>query len=154
MQKKEKAAPQNGATMKAETDTVTRDCEINSITCKARHPTRLELACIHLLDNGPQGTSRVSASRANGDPDYRNWISELRRKYGIQIESETFDYLGQGGRVSHLSRYYLPNRDEARRAAELANLKRKERGAEPLSQAQIARYLAAFPAKQPLNIAS
>ncbi|MNJ54898.1 hypothetical protein D3C77_503600 [compost metagenome] len=46
-----------------------------------------------------------------------------------------------------MKRYWLADRDQARKLAELVNLKRKQRGAAPLSREQIARYLVAFPTK-------
>lgn len=136
MTEKEKAAPQNGTTPNTRTD---------ATTCRTRKASRVELACIHLLDNAQEGTTRISASRSFGDYDYRNRIDELRNDHGINIESRPYNHMGPDGCISHLSLYWLPDRGEARKAAELVNLKRKQRGAAPLSREQIARYLAAFP---------
>ncbi|MGS3139739.1 hypothetical protein ACB316_16170 [Aeromonas sanarellii] len=136
--KKQKAAPQNGTTPNTHPD---------ATTSSPRQATRIELACIHLLDNAQEGTTRISASHSFGDHDYRNRIAELRSDHGINIESRPYEHMRPDGGISHLSLYLLPDRDQARKVAVLVNLKRKQRGAAPLSREQIARYLAAFPAK-------
>lgn len=107
--------------------------------------TLVEQACIHLLNNGAMGTSRVSASHGYGDFDFRNQISILRNKHGVEVVSELFPYLRADGGVSHLSRYSLPNKVEAGKVAALANLKRKKRGAVPFAREQVDKWLKAFP---------
>ena len=47
-----------------------------------------------------------------------------------------------------MKRYWLADRNQASKLAELVNMKRKKRGAEPLSREQIARYLAAIPTSE------
>lgn len=136
MSKKEKAAPQNGTTPNTQQD---------ATTSRPRKARRIELACIHLLENAKEGTTRVSAFHSYGDPDYRNRIADLRNDHGIIIESRPYEYVGQDGSISHLSLYWLPDRTEARKVAELVNFKRRLRGAQPLSQGQVSSYIARFP---------
>ncbi|RSM26079.1 hypothetical protein C5B76_10950 [Aeromonas salmonicida] len=134
--KKQKAAPQNGTTPNTHTDVITR---------KPSKAHRIELACLHLLGNAQEGTTRITATHFYGDFDYRNRIDELRNDHGIKIESRPYEHMRQDGGISRLSLYYLPDRHEARKVAELVNLKRKQRGAASLSQVQISSYLARFP---------
>lgn len=134
--KKQKAAPQNGTTQNTHTDHITKP---NS------EATKRELVACHLLSNGPTGISALSALAGLSDLNARNSISELRRHNGIIIFDEFFAHQHNGGGVAHLKRYWLADREQARKVAELVNLKRKQRGAPPLSQGQVARYLAAFP---------
>ena len=79
-------------------------------------------------------------------PPWRNSVSILRNRYGVAIQSEYFDHLHSGGCIAKMKRYWLADRNQARKLAELVNLKRKARGALSLSREQIARYLAAIPA--------
>lgn len=135
--KKQKAAPlKNGTTPNTHTDVTTK---------KPSKPHRIELACLHLLGNAQEGTTRITATHFYGDFDYRNRIDELRNDHGIKIESRPYEHMRQDGGISRLSLYWLADRDQARKVAELVNLKRKQRGAQPLSQGQISSYLARFP---------
>lgn len=136
MAEKQKAAPQNGTTP---------NTRPNATTSRQRKATRIELACIHLLECAQAGTTRVTAFHHHGDGDYRNRIDELRNDHGIKIPSKHCEHKCWDGSISYISRYWLPDREQARKVAELVNLKRKQRGAPPLSQGQVARYLAAFP---------
>ncbi|MNF41046.1 hypothetical protein D3C84_220640 [compost metagenome] len=81
------------------------------------------------------------------DLNPRNSISDLRSSHGIIILDAFFEHRHSEGGTVWLKRYWLADRDEARKVAELVNMKRKQRGAEPLSREQIARYLVAFPTK-------
>ena len=135
---KTKAAPQNGTTQNTQTE--------HSIT-PLRIATKLELVAIHLLENGTTGTSSLSGLAGLHDLNFRNSVSKLRG-CGIQILDERFPHQHSGGEQVYLKRYWLADRNQARKAAELVNMKRKKRGAEPLSREQIARYLAAIPASE------
>lgn len=130
MRKKEKAAPQNGTT-KLE---------------PGQHITKHELVATHLLEQGAQGVSALSALAGLHDLNPRNSISLLRRNHGIAIADAFFEHRHSGGGTTRLKRYWLSDRAEARKVAELVNLKRRQRNALPMEQEQIARYLAAFPA--------
>lgn len=135
---KTKAAPQSGTTPNMQTE--------HSIT-PLRIATKLELVAIHLLENGTTGTSSLSGLAGLHDLNFRNSVSKLRG-CGIQILDERFPHQHSGGEQVYLKRYWLADRNQARKAAELVNMKRKKRGAEPLSREQIARYLAAIPASE------
>ena len=117
-------------------------------TIPSRCATKVELAALHLLENGLSGTSALSGLAGLHDMNFRNSISDLRNKHGIHIPDEGFDHQHSGGETTRMKRYWLADRNQARKAAELVNLKRKKRGAEPLSREQIARYLAAIPASE------
>ncbi|GJA18881.1 hypothetical protein [Aeromonas caviae] len=130
MSKKEKAAPQNGTT-KLE---------------PGQHITKHELVATHLLEQGAQGVSALSGLAGLHDLNMRNSISLLRRNHGIAIADAFFEHRHTGGGITRLKRYWLADRAEARKVAELVNLKRRQRNALPMEPEQIACYLAAFPA--------
>lgn len=134
--KKQKAVPQNGTTPNTQTE--------HTIT-PSRCATKLELVAHHLLENGLVGTSALSGLAGLNDLNFRNSVSLLRRKHGIQIMDEFFPHQHRGGDLVHLKRYWLADRNQARKLVEQVNRKRQARGAPSLSQEQIARYLAAFP---------
>jgi len=136
MTEKEKAAQQNGTTPITHTDVT---------TAPTSAATKLELVALHLLENGTGGISHLSAVARLHDFNPRNSISELRRHHGLTISDVFFKHQHSGGGQTRFKRYWLADRTEARKVAELVNLKRKQRGAAPLSREQIARYLAAFP---------
>ena len=127
---KTKAAPLSGTTQNMQTE--------HSIT-PLRIATKLELVAIRLLENGLDGISALSSLARDHDLNPRNSVSILRNRYGVAIQSEYFDHQHSGGGIAKMKRYWL---------AELVNMKRKKRGAEPLSREQIARYLAAIPASE------
>ena len=133
--KKQKAVPE-GTTLNTQTE---------HSTAPSRCATKVELAALHLLENGTTGTSSLSGLAGLHDLNFRNSISDLRNKHGIHIPDEGFDHQHSGGETTRMKRYWLADRNQARKVAELVNLKRKARGAAPLSREQIARYLAAFP---------
>ena len=137
--KKIKAAPQNGTTQNMQTE--------HSIT-PLRIATKLELVAIRLLENGLDGISALSSLARDHDLNPRNSVSILRNRYGVAIQSEYFDHQHSGGGIAKMKRYWLADRNQASKLAELVNMKRKKRGAEPLSREQIARYLAAIPASE------
>ena len=130
MSKKEKAAPQNGTT-KLE---------------PGQHITKHELVATHLLEQGAQGVSALSGLAGLHDLYMRNSISLLRRNHGIRILDELFEHQHNGGGQTRFKRYWLADRTEARKVAELVNLKRRQRNALPMEQELIACYLAGFPA--------
>lgn len=140
MSKKEKAAPHNGTTPSKQ-----RDHNIKP----AKGATKLELVALHLVENGPQGISSLSALARLHDLNARNSISDLRRDHGIAISDELFSHHHTGDGVTHLKRYWVADRDQARKLVELINLKRKQRGAVSISQGQVASYLARFPIHSP-----
>ena len=135
---KTKAAPQSGTTQNMQTE--------HSIT-PLRIATKLELVAVHLLENGTNGTSALSGLAGLHDMNFRNSVSKLRW-CGIQILDERFPHQHSGGEQVSFKRYWLADRNQASKLAELVNMKRKKRGAEPLSREQIARYLAAIPASE------
>ena len=135
---KTKAAPQNGTTLNK---------QIQHSTAPIRSATKLEQAAVHLLENGTNGTSSLSGLSGLHDLNFRNSVSKLRG-CGIQILDERFPHQHTGGEQVYLKRYWLADRNQARKLAELVNLKRKARGALSLSREQIARYLAAIPASE------
>lgn len=135
---KTKAAPQNGTTLNK---------QIQHSTAPIRGATKLEQAAVHLLENGTNGTSSLSGLSGLHDLNFRNSVSKLRG-CGIQILDERFPHQHSGGEQVYLKRYWLADRNQARKLAELVNLKRKARGALSLSREQIARYLAAIPASE------
>ena len=136
---KTKAAPQSGTTPNQQTE--------HSIT-PIRSATKLELVAVHLLENGTNGTSALSGLAGLHDMNFRNSISDLRNRHGIDIKGEHFPHQHSGGEQVSFKRYWLADRNQASKLAELVNMKRKKRGAEPLSREQIARYLAAMPASE------
>ncbi len=136
---KTKAAPQNGTTQNMQTE--------HSIT-PLRIATKLELVAIRLLENGLDGISALSSLARDHDLNPRNSVSILRNRHGIDIKGEHFPHQHSGGEQVSFKRYWLADRNQASKLAELVNLKRKKRGAEPLSREQIARYLAAIPASE------
>ncbi|MFM5140741.1 hypothetical protein [Aeromonas rivipollensis] len=137
MSKKEKAAPQNGTTKLEPGQHITKATKV---------PTLLELAAVHLLESGMKGTSQLTFFPLYHDFNYRNRIDELRNDHDVIIHSMPFDHRNIAGRITRFERYWLSDRAEARKVAELVNLKRRKRNALPMEQEQIARYLAAFPA--------
>ena len=136
---KTKAAPQNGTTPNQHAE--------HSIT-PLRIATKLELVAIRLLENGLDGISALSSLARDHDLNPRNSVSILRNRYGVAIQSEYFDHLHSGGGIAKMKRYWLADRNQASKLAELVNMKRKKRGAEPLSREQITHYLAAMPASE------
>ena len=136
---KTKAAPQNGTTQNMQTE--------HSIT-PIRIATKLELVAIRLLENGLDGISALSSLARDHDLNPRNSVSILRNRHGIAIQSEYFDHQHSGGGIAKMKRYWLADRNQASKLAELVNMKRKKRGAEPLSREQITHYLAAMPASE------
>ena len=133
--KKEKAAPHNGTTLNKHSDNSTNT---------ARCATKLELVATHLLKNGTEGASSLSGLAGLHDLNFRNSISDLR-KLGISIHDERFPHYHSGGGLTYLKRYWIANRNEARKIAELVNTRRKARNEEPLNRELIARLLATFP---------
>ena len=111
-----------------------------------QHITKHELVATHLLEQGAQGVSALSGLAGLHDLNMRNSISLLRRNHGVSITDAFFEHRHSGGGTARLKRYWLSDRAEARKVAELVNLKRRQRNALPMEQEQIARYLAAFPA--------
>lgn len=136
MNQKQKAAPQNGTTPNTQTNVITRP---------SGEATKLELVALHLVENSTQGVSALSGLAGLHDLNMRNSISLLRRNHGIRILDELFEHQHNGGGQTRFKRYWLADRAEARKVAELVNLKRHQRNALPMGPEQIARYLAAFP---------
>ena len=136
---KTKAAPLSGTTQNMQTE--------HSIT-PLRIATKLELVAIRLLENGLDGISALSSLARDHDLNPRNSVSILRNRYGVAIQSEYFDHQHSGGGIAKMKRYWLADRNQASKLAELVNMKRKKRGAEPLSREQITHYLAAMPASE------
>ena len=116
------------------------------ITKATKVPALLELAAAHLLESGMKGTSQLTFFPLYHDFNYRNRIDELRNDHDVIIHSTPFDHRNSAGRTTRFERYWLADREEARKVAELVNLKRRQRNALPMEPEQIACYLAAFPA--------
>lgn len=136
MSKKRKAAPQNGTTLSQHWDLTTKP---------ARDATKLELVALHLVENGTDGISSLSALAGLHDLNPRNSISDLRRHHGITILDEYFSHQHSGDGVARFKRYWIADRAQARKLVELVNLKRRQRGAQPLSQGHVSSYIARFP---------
>lgn len=115
-------------------------------TIKPTRPaTKLELVASHLIENGTNGVSALSAFAGLHDFNPRNSISKLRKNHGFIIPDKYFNHQHSGGDNTKFKRYWLADREQARKVAELVNMKRMQRGATPLSREQIACYLTAFP---------
>ncbi|MFK8496653.1 hypothetical protein [Aeromonas hydrophila] len=134
--KKEKAAPHNGTTPSQLWDLTTKP---------TKGATKLELVALHLVENGTDGISSLSALAGLHDLNPRNSISDLRRHHGIAILDEYFSHQHSGDGVTHFKRYWVADRTQARKLVEVVNLKRKRRGAQPLSQGKVSSYIARFP---------
>ncbi|WP_270804179.1 hypothetical protein [Aeromonas sp. QDB02] len=139
MSQKERAAPQNGTTP-------TTPSPGHATTKAPKVPTLLELAAAHLLESGMKGTSQLTFFPLYHDFNYRNRIDELRNDHDVIIHSMPFDHRNRAGRIARFERYWLADREEARKVAELVNLKRRQRNALPMEPELIACYLAGFPA--------
>lgn len=124
MSKKEKAAPQNGTT-KLERDKHT--------TQPTRCATKHELVALHLLEQGAQGVSALSALAGLRDLNLRNSISELRRQHGIEIADAFFEHQHSGGGITRLKCYRLADREQAHKLVALINHWRRQRQAAPLA---------------------
>lgn len=131
-----KAAPKTGTTNTA---------RVEHSSTTSHGATKLELVALHLLENGPDGTSSLSGLARLHDLNFRNGVSDLRMM-GVRILDERFKHQHTGGDAVSMKRYFPADRNQARKLAERINACRRKRGAEPLSQTQIASYLAAFPA--------
>lgn len=136
MNNKEKAAPQNGTAQTKQGNTTTQP---------TRHATKLERVALHLLVNGTNGASALSGLAGLNDLNFRNSISGMRLHHGITIADEFFCHINSAGQPERMKRYWLADRVEASKVVELISAKRQQRGADPLSQTQIVRYLTAFP---------
>ena len=132
----------NGRTANGTTYLLERD---KHTTQPTRCATKHELVALHLLEQGAQGVSALSGLAGFRDMNLRNSISELRREHGIEIMDTFFEHQHSGGGTTRLKRYWLADREQARKVAELVNLKRRKRNALPMGPEQIACYLAAFP---------
>ena len=111
-----------------------------------QHLTKHELVATHLLEQGAQGISALSALAGLHDLNPRNSISELRRNHGVAITDAFFEHRHSGGGITRLKCYRLADREQAHKLVALINHWRRQRNALPMEQEQIARYLAAFPA--------
>lgn len=111
-----------------------------------QHITKHELVATHLLEQGSQGISALSALAVIHDLNPRNSVSELRRNHGVAITDTFFEHQHSGGGITRLKCYRLADREQAHKLVALINHWRRQRNALPMEQEQIARYLAAFPA--------
>lgn len=115
-------------------------------TIKPTHPvTKLELVASHLIVNGINGVSALSAFARSHDFNPRNSISKLRKNHGAIIPYKYFNHQHSCGHNTKFKHYWLADHEQVRKVAELVNMKRMQRGATPLSREQIAYYLIAFP---------
>lgn len=106
-------------------------------------PTKMEMVALHLLEQGPFGVSALTGLAELKDLNLRNGVSELRAA-GVEICDRYFEHKHSGGGITRMKLYWLLDRDQARKVSELVNLKRKKRGALPISPEQEASYLAPY----------
>ena len=98
-----------------------------------QHITKHELVATHLLEQGSQGVSALSALAGLHDLNPRNSISLLRRNHGIAIADAFFEHRHSGGGTTRLKRYWLSDRAQAHKLVTLINHWRKQRQAAPLA---------------------
>lgn len=98
-----------------------------------QHITKHELVATHLLEQGAQGVSALSALAGLHDLNPRNSISLLRRNHGIAIADAFFEHRHSGGGTARLKRYWLADREQAHKLVALINHWRKQRQAAPLA---------------------
>lgn len=113
--------------------------------------TQFELVAIHLLENGQDGISALSALWCLDGLNLHESISKLRRHHGITIKDTFFVYRYFWGGQSYFKRYWLANRYQAFKVAKLVNHKRRQRGAALLSLEECTHYFALYSPTFPPN---
>ena len=98
-----------------------------------QHITKHELVATHLLEQGSQGISALSALAVLHDLNPRNSVSELRRNHGVAITDTFFEHQHSGGGITRLKCYRLADREQAHKLVALINHWRKQRQAAPLA---------------------
>ena len=119
-------------------------------TQPTRCATKHELVALHLLEQGAQGVSALSALAGLHDMNPRNSISELRREHGIEIADAFFEHQHSGGGTTRFKRYWLADREQAHKLVALINHWRRQRQAAPLADDYAATLCARTPAVTPL----
>lgn len=138
----EKAASQNGRIQ------ITKINVITQSMCKKAKP---ELVGMNLMENNLQGISAQSGLNTLHDLSPSNSFSGLGCHHDICILNELFRHQHSGDEAVKMKRYWLTDSCQARKAAKLVNLKRKQHSATPLSREQMARYLSASPLSKTLE---
>lgn len=120
----------NGRTANGTTYLLERD---KHTTQPTRCATKHELVAVHLLEQGAQGVSALSALAVLHDLNPRNSVSELRRNHGIAITDTFFEHQHSGGGITRLKCYRLADRGQAHKLVALINHWRRQRQAAPLA---------------------
>lgn len=120
----------NGRTANGTTYLLERD---KHTTQPTRCATKHELVAVHLLEQGAQGVSALSALAVLHDLNPRNSVSELRRNHGVAITDTFFEHQHSGGGITRLKCYRLADREQAHKLVALINHWRKQRQAAPLA---------------------
>ena len=115
-----------------------------------QHITKHELVATHLLEQGAQGVSALSALAGLHDLNPRNSISLLRRNHGIAIADAFFEHQHSGGGITRLKCYRLADREQAHKLVALINHWRHQRQAAPLADDYAAILCARTPEAAPL----
>ena len=147
MKQIEKAAQQRG---KAKTNCLSTG-EADSIDPLPGPATQFERVAIHLLENGQDGISALSALWCLDGLNLHESISKLRRHHGITIKDTFFVSRYFWGGQSYFKRYWLANRSQAWKVAKLVNQKRRQRGAALLSLEECTHYFALYSPTFPPN---
>ncbi|MEH8118832.1 helix-turn-helix domain-containing protein [Aeromonas allosaccharophila] len=137
----------NGRTANGTTYQLERD---KHTTQPTRCATKHELVALHLLEQGAQGVSALSALAGLHDMNPRNSISELRREHGIEIMDTFFEHQHSGGGITRIKRYWLADREQAQKLVALINHWRRQRQAAPLADDYAAILCARTPESSPL----
>ena len=137
----------NGRNANVTTNQLERD---KHTTQPTRCATKHELVALHLLEQGAQGVSALSALAGLHDMNPRNSISELRREHGIEIMDTFFEHQHSGGGTTRLKRYWLSDREQAHKLVALINHWRRQRQAAPLADDYAAILCARTPEASPL----
>ena len=129
-------------------------------TTTIKAPSKMEKCLLEFLKRGTEGIHTLDVQIHNKHhADNQSsvgafWtsclnsdVSYLKNEKGIAIARKTEQYKSKDGHVSNFKRYWLPDRDEARKALILTNHYRRKRKAAPLTQKEFAFYLTNFPSK-------
>lgn len=102
--------------------------------------TKLELVACHLITQGRDGASALTALAKLRDLNMRNGVSDLRA-VGVSICDEYFEHQHSGGGIARMKRYWPESADDVLKLVALVNLKRAKRNEEPISPEEVAKYL-------------
>ncbi|WP_417345773.1 hypothetical protein [Ferrimonas sp.] len=100
---------------------------------------------VHTLDHqvgSRQDVERIEAAGGYWTSCLNSDISALRNRHSIVIVSRSDPYISPRGFKANFSRYWLADAKACRDLVKLVNLLRRRRNDQPLSQRQVARYIA------------